>query len=93
MTEFPRKFPKHCGRCLAEWPGPPWCWRHGWRQGEVAAFRGTKRLQRNREIWCHRVGADHRLLFRLHPDTLEVVDLINRRDLQRWIKSLMGSHS
>jgi hypothetical protein len=35
-----------------------------------------------------RIGIDHRLLFRLHPGRLQVVDLINRRDLEKRIKTL-----
>jgi hypothetical protein len=35
-----------------------------------------------------RVGIDHRLLFRLQPDCVQVVDLINRRDLEKRIKTL-----
>ena len=35
-----------------------------------------------------RIGADYRLLFRLHPDRLEVIELIHRRDLERRIKAL-----
>ena len=62
-------------------------------EGEAPAFRGAKRLRRDRESWSQRVGADHRLLFRLHTDILEVVDLINRRDLERRIKSLTESMS
>ncbi|MBL9168226.1 MAG: SEC-C domain-containing protein [Verrucomicrobiales bacterium] len=58
--------------------------------GEAAAFRGITRLRSDRNIWRQRVGADHRLLLRLHPETLEVLDLINRRDLERRIKTLGG---
>jgi hypothetical protein len=90
ISEFPRKFPetlrtfprgvaRACivlvGRLAA---------------GEASAFRGITRLRSDRNIWRQRVGADHRLLFRLHPETLEVLDLINRRDLERRIKTLVG---
>jgi len=56
--------------------------------GDEHAFVGVKRLKANREIYRQRVGADHRLLFRCHPASLEVLALINRRDLERKIKSL-----
>ena len=56
--------------------------------GDEIAFAGVKRLKADREIHRQRVGADHRLLFRLHPSRLEVLALINRRDLDRKIKSL-----
>ncbi len=56
--------------------------------GEPSAFVGVVALRARPEILRIRVGADHRLLFRLHPTTLEVVDLINRRDLDRRVKGL-----
>jgi hypothetical protein len=35
-----------------------------------------------------RVGSDFRLMFRLWPDRVQVVDLVNRKDLERRIKAL-----
>jgi hypothetical protein len=35
-----------------------------------------------------RIGSDYRLLFRLHPGHLQVIDLINRKDLDRRLKTL-----
>jgi len=35
-----------------------------------------------------RVGLDHRMLFRLLPESVQLVDLINRRDLERCIAGL-----
>jgi mRNA-degrading endonuclease RelE of RelBE toxin-antitoxin system len=55
--------------------------------GESGAFAGAKRLRSNRDIVRQRIG-DHRLLFRLHPQTIELLALIPRRDLERRIKSL-----
>ena len=40
-------------------------------------------------ILRRRVGIDFRLLFRLLPDRLQVVDLIPRQDLERKIKTLV----
>jgi hypothetical protein len=56
--------------------------------GEGGAFAGIKRLKSNREIVRQRVGADHRLLFRLHATSIELLALIPRRDLERKIRSL-----
>jgi hypothetical protein len=56
--------------------------------GEAAAFVGVVRLKDCPETLRQRIGIDHRLLFRLHSGRLEVVDLINRRDLERRIKTL-----
>jgi hypothetical protein len=58
--------------------------------GEPAAFAGAKRLQLNHEVVRQRVGADYRLFFRLSPDACEVIDLINRKDLERKVKTLAG---
>jgi hypothetical protein len=35
-----------------------------------------------------RIGINYRLLFRLWPGRLEVIDLINRKDLDRRLKTL-----
>ncbi len=56
--------------------------------GEAAAFTGMKKLRTTQEILRQRVGEDYRLLFRLKPNILEVINLINRKDLERTIKSL-----
>ena len=56
--------------------------------GEPGAFAGIKRLKASRDIIRQRVGADYRLLFRLHAKTIELVALIPRRDLERKIRSL-----
>jgi mRNA-degrading endonuclease RelE of RelBE toxin-antitoxin system len=57
--------------------------------GESSAFAGTKRLKANRDIVRQRIG-DHRLLFRVHSQTIELLALIPRRDLERRIKSLIS---
>jgi len=56
--------------------------------GETRAFRGARRLRRKREVCRQKVGAAHRLLFRLEADTLEVIDLVDRQDLERAVKAL-----
>lgn len=55
--------------------------------GEPSAFVGIRPLRAWPEVYRQRVGSDYRLLFRLPADRLEVVDLINRRDLELTIKS------
>ena len=59
--------------------------------GEPAAFSGAVALRACPGILRQRIGSDHRLLFRLLPDRVQVVDLINRRDLDRRIKSLRAA--
>lgn len=57
--------------------------------GEPAAFAGVVRIKALPHTLRQRIGSDYRLLFRLHPDRVEVIDLINRRDLERRIKTLV----
>jgi hypothetical protein len=56
--------------------------------GDELALRGTKRLERDRELLRQRVGREHRMLFRLHEQELEAVDLVPRKDLERTIREL-----
>jgi hypothetical protein len=56
--------------------------------GDELALRGTKRLERDRELLRQRVGREHRLIFRLHEQELEAVDLVPRKDLERTIREL-----
>lgn len=57
--------------------------------GEPAAYVGVVRLKACPNISRQRIGSDYRLLFRLLPDRVQVIDLINRKDLERKIKTLM----
>ena len=57
--------------------------------GETAAFVGIVRLKACNGIFRQRIGSDFRLLFRLLPDRVQVVDLIPRQDLLRRIKTLV----
>ncbi len=85
---FPRKF----HRTLEEFPkqvGKGAMILLGRRAaGEPAAFTGIVRLKDCPDTLRARIGIDHRLLFRLLPDSVLVVDLINRRDLESRIKQL-----
>jgi len=45
------------------------------------------RFFRQSRFW-QRIGSDYRRFFRLHPDHLQVIDLINRKDFDRRIKTL-----
>ncbi|MEO5712690.1 MAG: SEC-C metal-binding domain-containing protein [Luteolibacter sp.] len=88
LIEFPKKFretlerfPKQVGKGAMVLLGRL-------AAGESAAFTGVVRLKACPDTLRARVGIDHRLLFRLQPDSVEVVDLINRKDLERRIKQL-----
>jgi len=56
--------------------------------GEPAAFVGALRLKATPNVMRQRIGSDYRLLFRLHPEQVQVIDLINRKDLDRRLKTL-----
>jgi hypothetical protein len=56
--------------------------------GEPAAFVGALRLKATPNVMRQRIGINYRLLFRLWPGRLEVIDLVNRKDLDRRIKTL-----
>jgi hypothetical protein len=56
--------------------------------GEPAAFVGAVRLKACPSVTRQRIGIDHRLLFRLLPDRIQVLDLIPRSDLERKVKIL-----
>ncbi|HET6406659.1 MAG TPA: hypothetical protein VFG14_02170, partial [Chthoniobacteraceae bacterium] len=86
--EFPRKFnetleglPRAVGRGALALLGRL-------AAGESTAFHGVVRLKAVPDVYRARIGIDHRLLFRLITDRVQVVDLINRRDLERRIKTL-----
>jgi hypothetical protein len=88
LIEFPRnfherlnEFPHHVARAamviLGRLAG-----------GDSAAFSGAKRLKSRPNVVRQRVGIDFRLLFRLLPDRIQVIDLIPRQDFERKIKTL-----
>jgi len=54
--------------------------------GEAAAFVGMKRLRRAPDVYRQRVAAHYRLLFRLEGETIRILDLVDRKDLERVIK-------
>jgi hypothetical protein len=56
--------------------------------GDSAAFSGAKRLKSRPNVVRQRIGIDFRLLFRLLPDRIQVIDLIPRQDMERRIKGL-----
>ena len=53
---------------------------------DVSAFQGLRRLKLNRDIYRQRVGRDYRLLFRLHKDEVEILDLVTRQNLEQVIR-------
>jgi len=88
VIEFPKgfhptlgKFPRQIGRAAIIMIGRL-------AAGEPAAFVGALRLKAMPNVMRQRIGSDYRLLFRLHPDHLQVIDLVNRKDLDRRLKTL-----
>jgi hypothetical protein len=89
LIEFPKGFhqtlagfPRHVARAAIIMTGRL-------AAGEPAAFVGALRLKATPNVMRQRIGLDYRLLFRLHPDHLEIIDLIRRKDLDRRIKTLV----
>ena len=56
--------------------------------GEPAAFMVLKKILECEEVKEARVAGDYRLLLRFTSEEVEVLDVVNRRDLQRQAKSL-----
>jgi hypothetical protein len=88
LIEFPRsflerlgEFPHHVARSAMAVLGRL-------AGGDPGAFSGAKRLKSAPTVVRQRVGIDFRLLFRLLPDRIQVIDLIPRQDLERKIKTL-----
>ena len=88
LVEFPKgfqsvleKLPRHVARATVIMAGRL-------AAGEPAAYVGALRLKATPKVMRQRIGSDYRLLFRLWPDHVEIMDLINRKDLERKIKSL-----
>jgi hypothetical protein len=89
LIEFPKSFqqtltgfPRHVARAAMSMIGRL-------AAGEPAAFVGALRLKVMPNVMRQRIGSDYRLLFRLHSDHLQVIDLINRKDLDRRLKTLV----
>lgn len=88
LIEFPKGFqaalavfPRHVARAAMVMIGRL-------AAGEPAAFVGALRLKQVPNVMRQRIGSDYRLFFRLHPGHLQVIDLINRKDFDRRLKTL-----
>jgi len=88
LIEFPKgfqaalaAFPRHVARAAIIMVGRL-------AAGEPAAFVGALRLKQVTDVMRQRIGSDYRLFFRLHPDRLQVIDLINRKDFHHRLKTL-----
>lgn len=88
LIEFPKGFlqrlegyPRHVARAVLTLAGRL-------AAGEPAAYVGALRLKATPDVMRQRIGSDYRLLFRLSPAKVEIIDLINRKDLERRIKAM-----
>jgi hypothetical protein len=88
LLEFPKKFYETLTALPAQVSRSALILLGRLAAGEPSAFVGIVALRGRPDTLRVRVGSDHRLLLRLHSTTLEVVDLINRRDLDRRVKGL-----
>ena len=88
LLEFPPKFHQHLQDLPRQTSRAAMVMLGRLAGGEPAAFEGIVMLKQVPDTLRVRIGSDHRLLFRLLPDRVQVVDLINRRDLDRRLKTL-----
>jgi hypothetical protein len=56
--------------------------------GDPAAFSGQMHLEHNRKYRRVRAGSDYRLIFVVAGDIIQIVDIVNRRELNRFVKRL-----
>jgi hypothetical protein len=89
LIEFPRQFHQRLGEFPRQVARGTLAVLGRLAAGEPAAFVGAVRLKACPSIMRQRIGIDFRLLFRLLPDRIQVVDLIPRQDLERKIKTLV----
>ncbi len=88
LIEFPKKFretlanfPSQVGRAVMTLLGRL-------ASGEPAAFMGLVKVYECEDVVRARVAGDYRLLLRFTTEALEVLDVVNRRDLKRRLKAL-----
>lgn len=62
----------------------------GFASHDQDILRISKRLERISSIYRIKISLNHRLMIRHEKDYLEVLDLINRQDLNKWIKQHSG---
>lgn len=88
LIEFPKKF----GDALARFPiavGRGVMQHLGQiASGEATAFMGLTKMHDCHNVLRLRVAGDYRLLLALWPDRVQVIDVVNRRDLQARLKTL-----
>ncbi len=58
----------------------------GFASHDQDTLRLSKRLERLSSVYRVRIGLYHRLMIRYEKENLEVLDLIHRQDLEKWIK-------
>jgi hypothetical protein len=75
------EFPRHVGAAVMTQLGRI-------ASGDPSAFMGLKKMHEADNVVRSRVAGDYRLLLRLTPEVVEVLDVVNRRDLQRRLKLL-----
>ena len=54
--------------------------------GEESAFRGVRKLKLTQDCFRQKVGASYRLIFQIKDDRIKVMDLIHRKDLEKWLR-------
>lgn len=88
LIEFPRKFQETLAKLPRQVVRGALALLGRMAGGEPAAFAGVRCVYAVPGMVRARIGIDHRLLLRLRPECVEVVDLISRQDLERRLKTL-----
>ena len=88
LIEFPRKFQETLAKLPRQVVRGALALLGRMAGGEPAAFADVKCVYAVPGMVRARIGIDHRLLLRLRPECVEVVDLISRQDLERRLKTL-----
>ncbi len=88
LIEFPRKFQETLAKLPRQVVRGALALLGRMAGGEPAAFADVVCVYAVPGMVRARIGIDHRLLLRLRPECVEVVDLISRQDLERRLKTL-----
>ena len=56
--------------------------------GEPRTWRSVKRMRATEDVYSTRVGRNYRVLFRIRDPHLEVLDIVDRKDLDAAVSRL-----
>lgn len=86
IPEYSDKFRKACRKLDASITAKALRCITGFALHDPEIYRHTKKIESSSGLYRIKTEPDYRLMLRYHDNKLEVLDLINRRDLERWLK-------